>query len=382
MNVLARRPSPPSLPATQDPAQRPLRLGFLCPHNPHDRRAFSGTAFFAARALARHPGIDLRLLGDPRPPGRFDRLLRRRPPGIDPDRLNTAGLDLILGLVASRLLDGRAEHLGLPYIHVTDATPGFLRDVYGWRIPEAADAMEARVTATAAATVYSSHEMAARARDELSLSKARTLPFGINMEHLPEQRPDKTPGRRLELLFVGTDWIRKGGDRAVACLEQLQTQGRPARLTVAGRLPETYRRHPDIRAVGYLDKNRPRQARRLARLYRQADLLLLPSRADCTPMVAAEALAHGTPVLASQIGGIGTLLGKGQGGYMLPPGSPAEEWARAALWMTTEPDRYRMLSDAGFERSRTYLSWDSWAAGIAALGRSLGQRPGLREAAA
>lgn len=58
-------------------------------------------------------------------------------------------------------------------------------------------------------------------------------------------------------------------------------------------------------ALEFLDKNRPKDAARLSALYAEAHLLLLPSRADCTLTVIAEAMAHGTPVLATDVGGIG-----------------------------------------------------------------------------
>lgn len=57
-----------------------LTLGFLCTHNPHDRRAFSGTSYFAFQALARRPDIAVRLLGSHRPPTFLDRLIQRPSP--------------------------------------------------------------------------------------------------------------------------------------------------------------------------------------------------------------------------------------------------------------------------------------------------------------
>ena len=132
-----------------------LNLGFLSPHNPYDRGTFSGTAFFAARALARRPCISLRILGPHRAPRRIDRLpnrlLHRPPPVPDPSRLDLSGLDAVLGLVASPLLDRLQDLHGLPCLHVTDASPEFLREFYGWDIPEAADTLERRITGRAAA---------------------------------------------------------------------------------------------------------------------------------------------------------------------------------------------------------------------------------------
>lgn len=338
----------------------PLRIGFLCPHNPYDRRAFSGTAFFAARALERHPEIDLRILGGYRPVAWLDQLRRRTVPRPGPEKFDCTGVEAVVGLVASSLLESLDAVPDLPFLHVSDATPQFLRECYGRRCPAEADQREARVIARATACLYSSREMADRARAEFGVA-ARAVPFGLNMEAPIPKRPPKPSLDRLELLFVGTNWARKGGDLAVATLERLRAGGVDARLTVVGRLPGAHAKHPAITAVGYLNKNRAHHAARLARLYARSHLMILPTRADCTPMVIPEAMAHGTPVLATNVGGIGSLLGGAGTGRMLPLEAGADDWARAVREMTRAPEHYQALSDAAADRATNRLTWDVWA---------------------
>lgn len=350
------------------PAARTLKLGYLSPHNPYDRRCFSGTSFFAAKALATHPAIELRILGSHRPPGRFDRFRRKPAPDLRVETMELDGLDAVLGLAATPLMTQLADlRHDLPLLHVTDATPRFLREVYGWNIALEADQRETRLAERAEATVYSSHEMAARAPQDLGLLglQPHVLPFGINFETLPDTCPQKEPLSELNLLFVGLDWHRKGGDLAVQTLDRLHACGIAAKLTLVGKPPSRLRSHPGIRLAGFLNKNRPRDAARLAQLYAKAHLLLLPSRADCTPMVVAEAMAHGTPVLGTETGGLSSLLGGTGTGRMLPQSATPEDWAQTVRDMTTNPGVYRMLSDAAFERAQTGLSWQNWANGIA-----------------
>lgn len=355
---------------TAHPASQPaLRIGFLSPHNPHDRRAFSGTAFYAAQALAEAPGVDLRILGDHRPPGLADRLLRRASPKLT--RVSGAtfeGLDAIVGLVASQLIDRLRGPLGCPLIHVTDATPAFLREDYGWGIPADIEAREARVIKTADAVVYSSQEMAARAAREFGAG-ATAIPFGINIDkaRLPLSVPQKPPLSSLNLLFVGNDWVRKGGEIAVDALHALRREGIEAHLHIVGRLPECHQSDPHITAHGYLNKNRARHAARLARLYAEAHLLLVPSRADCTPMVAAEAMAHGTPVLASDTGGLPSLLGGAGTGRLMPLAANGADWAQECLRITRDPITYGFMSDTCFDRAASRLSWAAWAEGLQSL---------------
>ena len=141
------------MPATS-PTAVPLKLGLLTPHNPYDRMTFSGTSWFAAQALKDHPEIDLTILGPHKPRGRFSRLLRQRDAEVDINQLDLAGIDAVLGLVATPLLDQLSQrHPSMPFFHVTDATPAFLREAYGWAVPHEADVLETRVAAKALASL-------------------------------------------------------------------------------------------------------------------------------------------------------------------------------------------------------------------------------------
>lgn len=353
----------PSLPVSPEP----LEIGLLSPHNVFDRLSFSGTAYQAHQALLHEAGLNIRHLGPQhRPHFRLDRILRRPPPAPTLDGVNLGGLDAVVGLVATPLLKSFAQRSPLPFLHVTDATPGFLRDTYGWKIPQQADRNEAFVTARAALSVYSSSAMATRARREFGLPRARTqtVPFGINLDTLPDNCPRKPALSHVNLLFVGVEWARKGGDIAVAALDRLIASGQSASLTLVGRVPAALTSHPNVHVVGFLNKNRPRDRAKLTRLYRQAHVMMLPTRGDCTPMVIAEAMAHGTPVLATDTGGTAELIGASGAGNVLPLAATAQDWAQAVRKITSSDAQYALMSDAAFDRAHNKYTWAAWARGI------------------
>ncbi|MEO1025220.1 MAG: glycosyltransferase family 4 protein [Pseudomonadota bacterium] len=340
----------------------PLNLGFLSPHNPFDRRSFSGTAFYAAAALRRYPGVSLKILGDHRPPRLSNWLLGRPCPKIEEVSLSEfAGLDAVVSLVGSKVLGPLLGKLDVPFVHVTDATPIFLRECYAWNVPPEADTLEANVAKHAAAMIYSSAEMAERAADEFEISPYHA-PFGVNLgaARRPKTCPKKEDMSKLQLLFVGNDWERKGGDIAVSSLHALQRMGIDAQLTIVGHAPKYYGSDPDISIAGYLNKNKTEQAAKLSQLYEKAHLLLVPSRADCTPMVIAEAMANGTPSIASDVGGVASLVGGAGTGKLMSVAADADQWAREIANLTANQFAYQAMSDACFDRANSRLTWRAW----------------------
>lgn len=350
---------------------RRVRVGYLSPHNPHDRTAFSGTAHHMVRALAARGDISLTILGGHRPVGLAHRLMRRfgRARDIDPARIDYTGLDLVIGLAASDLIAQIPATMRVPVLHVTDATPGFLREVYGWAVPPSADTIERQVVARAALTVYSSLHMARRAADEFGhiARDAACVPFGTNLDTPPTAAPAKAATGPLRLLWVGRQWDRKGGPLAVAMLDLLRARGVDAVLTLVGDVPAAVKDHPGVAAIGPLDRNRPGESLRLSGLYAAAHLFVLPTRADCTPMVIAEANAHATPVLVTDVGGVASLVVPGRTGQMLPLSAGPVDWAEAAAGMLKDPVRHGQLCRAAFDHANQRLTWSAWAQDVIAL---------------
>ena len=81
-----------------------------------------------------------------------------------------------------------------------------------------------------------------------------------------------------------------------------------------------------VRFLGWMTGAEP-----LAALYNSAECLVLPSRSEGFPTVVGEAMACGTPVLASSVGGVGELVVDGRTGWLFPPGDDAALGARLAF---------------------------------------------------
>ena len=104
----------------------------------------------------------------------------------------------------------------------------------------------------------------------------------------------------------------------------------------------------------------PRAGAELDRCYAAADLLVLASRAETYGMVVTEALAHGLPVVATEVGGLPEALGHGadgtRPGLLVEPEDPAALGSALAAWLGDAELRAR-LRRAARERREALPGW-------------------------
>lgn len=101
--------------------------------------------------------------------------------------------------------------------------------------------------------------------------------------------------------------------------------------------------------------------------YRAADVVAVPSidRTEAFGLVVLEALACGTPVVASRLPGVRTLIDHGRTGYLVSPGDPIELAARLAECLRERPARAAQVD--AFPRQR--FGWPAIADELLALYR-------------
>ncbi|WP_167604476.1 glycosyltransferase family 4 protein [Micromonospora auratinigra] len=353
------------------------------PGSPEDVQVWSGTPAHFVRALRRHGhdpvtvgplaapayragkllssatdrlGGKLNWEAEPAVLAHFTRAMRRRLRGHDVD------LVLLMGWYPWGL-----EPSDPPCVYWGDATVGQRIDrAPHWsnladRTRRLAADTEARALRELAAVLMPSRWAREDAVARYALDPARVfrVPFGANIDD-PGLPARTSPGDPLRLLTVGVKWHRKGFDTAVGTLDELVRAGVPAHLDVVGATPpDGSWERPYVTYHGFLSKQDGRQRERLAALYRQADLFLLPTRNDPFPMVLGEAAAYGLPIVAADVGGVPDRVG--EGGILLPDGAPPSAYAQAVRRVTA-PERYPAFS-AGSRRD--YLSRSSWEASAA-----------------
>jgi D-inositol-3-phosphate glycosyltransferase len=206
-------------------------------------------------------------------------------------------------------------------------------------------------------------------------SAVRIIPPGVDLGVFGPQgdrhADRQTLGGGRLLLYVGRLQPLKAPDVAVRTLaaldDLLPDDGIPTRLLVCGGasgngvgrsdVPYLQRLAADLGVADRVAFLAPRPQAELAALYRAADLVLMPSRSESFGLVALEAQASGTPVVATDVGGLRQAV---TGGGALVSGHDPRDHASAALPFLVDATVRAEASTAGMRHAHEY-SWDRTA---------------------
>lgn len=174
------------------------------------------------------------------------------------------------------------------------------------------------------------------------------------------------------LLFVGRIQPLKGLDVAVGALAALPRDD--ALLVVVGGPSGAEGRAEEARVrslaerLGVAHRIRfvaPQPHHLLSTYYRAADVCLVPSRSESFGLVALEAAACGTPVVASAVGGLTTLVEPGRTGFLIEGRDPLD-FAAAADTLLSDRALAEAMSAESAARARHY-TWSTTAARLRRL---------------
>ncbi len=161
--------------------------------------------------------------------------------------------------------------------------------------------------------------------------KLRVIPVGVDGTIFNRSEEGGQPLLPNQLLFVGAIRPVKGVDILLRAVRLLADSGQDVSLVLVGESYfKSYQREydrlrqmvEDLRLgsrVNFVGKRRPPE---LVRSIQESAVLILPSRAESFGMVLVEALACGTPVVATRCGGPEDIVNE-EVGILVPPEDPA-----------------------------------------------------------
>ena len=365
-----------------------MKLAFVTIFDPNDIHAWSGLGFYILKAL-QSTDLQIETIGGLRYTHDFiykikevlytrvlsktylmlwDPLLLKSFASQVEKALASSDCDIVFSIWTNPIAYLRTDK---PVVFWGDATfaglnhfyPGF--NNYCAETIRSGNKMDQQALANCRLAIFSSEWAANTAINSYKINpaKIKVVPFGANIESTRNIQDVHTILRKKKyevcnLLFIGKDWFRKGGDLAVEVAGLLNQRGIPTELHVVGcdppvSLPEYVKLH------GFISKTSDDGKRYLDELFAQAHFFILPTRADCTPVVFSEAGSFGLPVLTTNVGGIPSIISNGKNGQAFGIIDEPEAYCVYIERLFSSKIGYEQLALSSYKEYAERLNWAS-----------------------
>jgi glycosyltransferase involved in cell wall biosynthesis len=343
-----------------------MKLAVLAAGDPLDVRTWSGTPYFMTKVL-QEKFPDLFVVRLPRLPwfqfarraarkataGRIDLVWSHAIAKLDARRIarrmKAERIDVAFSIACSPISAYLAELV--PTIHVSDATVPLMRDYYQEfailpdRIANSARELDFMSVRRSRACLYPTEWAARSAVHDYQAETNRifSIPWGANVDHQNEV-PQIVPDDVCNLVFIGVDWERKGGQIAVDAVNQLTASGFPVKLHIVGAAPHL----PPSDAIvvhGFIDKRSDEGRKKFQNLMRQAAFLFAPA-------------------IATKTGGVPDVVHEGVNSHLLPIDATAAQYADLIWSIWSDRSRYERLRQTSRKKFDSSLNWNSWLSAV------------------
>ena len=148
------------------------------------------------------------------------------------------------------------------------------------------------------------------------------------------------------LLFIGRDYYRKGGDVALKVFENLEKSHDNIHFTFVGRIEDrrTLEKVKHDENISYFDHVTKSDLHE--KIFPISDIFILPTTAEAYGMSIIEAMSKGIPVITSGISAIPEVVQDGVSGYLVPPSSVESFTRRCAGLLDNKEKRETMGKNA------------------------------------
>ena len=164
----------------------------------------------------------------------------------------------------------------------------------------------------------------------------------------------------FELLFIGHQRHRKGLDRAIRTVENLNAEGIGVRLLTIGRNAEKIIDSRHVDDLGHLDLKKDGDRKVFEGAFARATCLLHPARSEPYGHVLVEACARSLPVVCTSVGGMPQIIRNEVNGLLIPQPFEQARLDDAVRRLLQEPELVSRLGAGACLESQNRLNWSSW----------------------
>jgi glycosyltransferase involved in cell wall biosynthesis len=194
-------------------------------------------------------------------------------------------------------------------------------------------------------------------------SKIKVVPWGANLEcnRTDEDINSIVKSRTrnpCKLLFIGVDWFRKGGDIAIEVAKELNKMGLNTEVLIVGIQDFANEAIPSfVKPIGFVDKYTEEGINKINKLFCESHFLIMPSRAESYGHVFCEANSFGLPCLATNVGGIPTIIKDGLNGKTFSLQASVSEYCTYIASLMANYSDYKKLAYSSFKEYQSRLNW-------------------------
>jgi glycosyltransferase involved in cell wall biosynthesis len=189
---------------------------------------------------------------------------------------------------------------------------------------------------------------------------------GINQTSIPEIPPDKDYDT-AEVLFVGVEFERKGGQQLLRAFAEVIQRIPRAKLHIVGpaAVPVLPALKDNVVLHGFLRKSDPNDAAKLNELYKRCCVLVLPSLYEPFGIAPLEAMTHGMACIVTDAWALRETVQPGVNGELVEKGN-AGDLAAKLICLLSAPETIRRMGHAGREIAKEQYTWTAVARRISA----------------
>jgi glycosyltransferase involved in cell wall biosynthesis len=184
----------------------------------------------------------------------------------------------------------------------------------------------------------------------ISPNKIECVYAGSNVDVKNAGEPNNNGYSNKRILFVGVDWLRKGGAELQEAFRIVLKSHPDAHLTIAG--SNTPVALPNCTVLG------PVNAGDLSRHYTEASVFCLPTKREPFGIAFVEAMMHRLPIVATGVGAVPDMVENGVNGFLVEPGK-AEPLAQALCTLLDSPQLCQQFGRRSYEKAVDRYTWEA-----------------------
>ena len=360
-----------------------IHVGVVCKEDPHDREPQSGTVYQVFRALERQEALDVfwipftdsclskawlgmqkvveKVLRIPMPLDRSPLYIRLKEKAMNKALLDKAD---VLYCPFTQLVS-----VDKPTVYMSDALYHSMVNYYWEADPQSRKVRTGNKTQQRVLDHATKVSLPCQWAIDAALTyyhqpqhKVSLAEYGPNLDEVDIVPHAWHYAEHLHVLFIGVDWERKGGKKAVDACRWLNEHGVKCTLHIVGapHLDEQIEKLDFVDYLGFLNKNDKAQYERFRALIAQCHCMLLPTQAECTGIAFCESTANGLPSFTHDTGGVPNYVLNGKNGYRLPLSANSRDFGMK-IKECLESGELERMSKSCIDVHHDLLNWDTWA---------------------